>query len=114
MPLPLRPEQRDQELQLIWRRVCQGGRLKFRREAVSRTGELRGVSGGRDVGLGDGVASLKCGDSLTPWPCFCCRWCTGLGTSVAPVGLLIAVSCVPAAVSARRPGLLSRGAAVLW
>jgi hypothetical protein len=35
------------------------------------------------------------------------RW--GLGTSVAPgVVLLIAHSRVPAAVSARRPGLLSR------
>ena len=35
----------------------------FRRELVA-DGGVACVSGGRDVGLGDGVASLKCGDSL--------------------------------------------------
>ncbi len=52
------------------------------------------------------------GFGRTPWPCCCCRRCAGLGTSVARRGLLIVASRVPAAVSARRPGLLSRGAAV--
>ena len=67
-------------------------------------------SGGRDVGLGDGVASLICGD-WNPMALFCCRRCAGLGTSVTtPVELLlIAESRVPAAVAARRPGLLNVG-----
>ena len=50
-------EQRDQELQLIWRGVCQVG--------VVDSPDLQGFSccsGGRGVGLGDGVASLICGD----------------------------------------------------
>jgi hypothetical protein len=50
---------------LIWRRVCQGGTSKFRRE-LGRGRGWRVVSGGRDVGLGDGVASLKCGDLVIP------------------------------------------------
>ena len=51
------------------RRSTQGGRLKFRRERVAGEG-MAGVSGGRDVGLGDGVASLKCGDFGYPMALF--------------------------------------------
>jgi hypothetical protein len=50
-------EQRPQDLHLIWRGVCQVG--------VVDSPDLQGFcccSGGRGVGLGDGVASLICGD----------------------------------------------------
>jgi len=47
--------------------------------AVSwRSRSMRCVSGGRDVGLGVGVAGLIFGDLLTPGPGFCCRRCGGL------------------------------------
>lgn len=51
------PEQRVQELQLIWRVVCQAGVC----DRVRLTDGV-GCSGGRGVGRVDGVASLICGD----------------------------------------------------
>ncbi len=67
---------------LIWRCVCQGGMLKFRRE-LGRGRCVAGVSGGRDVGLGDGVASLNSGFWLPPGPVSAAGGALGLGTSVA-------------------------------
>jgi hypothetical protein len=93
---------------LIWRMVCQGGAWKFRRERVA-DGGTAGVSGGRDVGLGDGVASLICGDFGYPMALFLLPAVRGSRNERGPDGLLIVCSRVPAAVSARRPRLLSRG-----
>ncbi len=93
---------------LIWRCACQGGRSKVRRERLSRA-KRRVVSGGRDVGLGDGVAALICGDFGYPMaplllpPVHCSRNERGpLGAAHRPIAR--AGRCVGRASRPPEPG----------